>query len=126
MSKELYVGNLSYETTEQEVEELFGTYGAVSEVKLIRDRETGRLRGFGFVSFNEEAHAQEAQQGLHSKDFKGRPLTVNPAQGKKGGAGGGAGGARRSGGGGGRFGSGGGGGGRDGGRDGGSGGFNRW
>jgi len=105
MSKKLYVGNLSFSTSEDEIRNLFATYGEVHSVALITDRETGRLRGFGFVEMDDEG-AMAAIQGVNGKDVGGRTLKVNEAQDKprsSGGGGGGYGGAGgRPGGGGGR------------------------
>ena len=79
MSKKLYVGNLPFSTTEDEVRDLFSAYGEVESVNLIVDRETGRLRGFGFVEMNPEG-ADAAMEALDGKDFGGRDLRVNEAQ----------------------------------------------
>ena len=79
MSKKLYVGNLPFSTNEDEVRDLFAPYGEVQSVNLIVDRETGRLRGFGFVEMNEEG-ATSAMEALNGKDFGGRDLRVNEAQ----------------------------------------------
>lgn len=79
MSKKLYVGNLPFSTNEDEVRDLFAPYGEVQSVNLIVDRETGRLRGFGFVEMNEEG-ATSAMEALNGKAFGGRDLRVNEAQ----------------------------------------------
>ncbi|BCS89853.1 RNA recognition motif domain-containing protein [Pseudodesulfovibrio sediminis] len=79
MSKNLYVGNLSWSTTEDEVRDAFGSYGEVVSVKLIEDRETGRPRGFGFVEMD-DAGAREAIANLDGKDFGGRNIKVNEAK----------------------------------------------
>ena len=79
MSKNIYVGNLSWSTTEDEVRSAFAAYGEVSSVKLIEDRETGRPRGFGFVEMD-EAGADEAVANLDGKDFGGRNIKVNVAK----------------------------------------------
>ena len=79
MSKKLYVGNLPFSTNEDEIRDLFAAYGDVESVNLIIDRETGRLRGFGFVEMNEEG-ASAAMEALNGKDFGGRDLRVNEAQ----------------------------------------------
>ncbi|MBQ9536472.1 MAG: RNA-binding protein [Desulfovibrionaceae bacterium] len=79
MSKSIYVGNLPWSATEDEVRELFAEYGEVLSVKLINDRETGRARGFGFVQM-EDAGADEAIKNLNEKDFNGRSLRVNEAK----------------------------------------------
>ena len=78
MSKNIYVGNLSWSATEQDVETLFATYGQVANVKLISDRETGRARGFGFVEM--ESGAEEAIAALDGADYGGRSLKVNEAR----------------------------------------------
>lgn len=111
----IYVGNLPFNATEDQVRELFAQHGTVESVALPSDRETGRPRGFGFVEMN-SSDAARAIQAVNGKDLGGRPLRVNEAQDKPRGAGGG-----RSGGGGNR---GGGGGGYGGGGYGGGG--NRW
>jgi len=79
MSKKLYVGNLPFSTYDEEIRNLFSAYGEVISVSLITDRETGRLRGFGFVEMNEEG-ADAAIAALDGKDFNGRTLKVNQAQ----------------------------------------------
>lgn len=79
MSKNIYVGNLPWSATEDEVRAAFEAYGEVSSVKLIEDRETGRPRGFGFVEM-EDAGALEAIENLDGKDFGGRSLKVNEAK----------------------------------------------
>ena len=86
----IYVGNLSYEATEEEVRQLFAEFGDVSSVSLITDRETGRLRGFGFVEMSDDAAAKAAIEGLNGKEIAGRTLTVNEARPKtsRGGGGG--------------------------------------
>ncbi|MHC1713741.1 MAG: RNA recognition motif domain-containing protein [Solidesulfovibrio sp.] len=106
MSKKLYVGNLSFSSTEDDVRDHFSTFGEVISVNLITDRETGRLRGFGFVEMDDEG-ASAAIAALDGKELGGRTLKVNEAQDKPR-SGGGGGGGRRGGGGG--YGGGGGGG----------------
>ncbi len=81
MSKKLYVGNLSFNSTEDDIRTKFSTYGEVISVSLISDRETGRLRGFGFVEMDDEG-ARAAIQGMDGKDFGGRTLKVNEAEDK--------------------------------------------
>lgn len=93
MSK-LYVGNLSFSTTEGELRELFEQYGATESVAVITDRETGRSRGFGFVEFQDGSAAKAAMEALDGRDFGGRNLRVNEAQDRRGGGGGGGGGGR--------------------------------
>jgi RNA recognition motif-containing protein len=75
----IYVGNLSFSATEQDVRSLFERHGKVDSVKLIMDRETGKPRGFGFVDM-EQAEAQGAIQALNGHQLNGRPLRVNEAQ----------------------------------------------
>ena len=84
MTKSIYVGNLSFNASEDEVRDLFAQYGSVHSVKLINDRDTGRPRGFGFVEM-EQADAEAAIKALNGKDFGGRPLRVNLAQERAGG-----------------------------------------
>ncbi|MBI9078692.1 MAG: RNA-binding protein [Pseudodesulfovibrio sp.] len=79
MSKKLYVGNLSWSSTEDEVRAAFEAYGEVTSVKLIEDRETGRPRGFGFVEMD-DAGAREAIDNMDGKDFGGRNIKVNEAK----------------------------------------------
>lgn len=116
MAKKLYVGNLSYGTTNADLEKLFSSFGTVESADVITDRDTGRSKGFGFVEMSSDSEAQAAVNGLNGKDFGGRPLTVNEARPReeRGGGGGGrsGGGGGYGGGGGGRSGGGGGGGGR--------------
>ncbi len=75
----IYVGNLPFSATEQDVKALFERHGKVESVKLINDRETGKPRGFGFVEMS-SADAARAMQALNGTDFDGRPLKVNEAQ----------------------------------------------
>jgi RNA recognition motif-containing protein len=96
----LYVGNLSFNTTEDSLRALFAQHGTVESAKLISDRDTGRPRGFGFVEMS-NADASRAMQALNGKEFEGRALKVNEAQ-EGGGRSGGGGGGRPGGGGGGR------------------------
>lgn len=77
--KSIYVGNLSFTATEDEVRDLFGEYGNVQSVKLISDRETGRPRGFGFVEMDDEA-ADSAIEALNGQDLGGRSLRINEAR----------------------------------------------
>ena len=108
MGKKLYVGNLPFTASEDEIRELFERHGAVDKVSVITDRETGRPRGFAFVEMAEGANADAAIQALDGRDFGGRSLRVNEAQDRRGGGGGGGGGGYGGGGGGGRGGGGGG------------------
>jgi RNA recognition motif-containing protein len=131
MGSKLYVGNLSYNTSSSELEQLFGQHGTVQSAEIIQDRDTGRSKGFGFVQMGSDEEAQAAIAALNGQDLDGRALTVTEAKpredrprggggggGGRGGYGGGGGGGRSGGGGygggggGGRGGSGGGGGGR--------------
>jgi cold-inducible RNA-binding protein len=98
----IYVGNLSFDTSEDALRALFAQHGTVESVKLISDRETGRPRGFGFVEMS-NADASRAMQALNGKELDGRALKVNEAQEpNRSGGGGRSGGGRPSGGGGGR------------------------
>lgn len=105
----LYVGNLPFKTTENDLRDLFAQHGDVASATIVMDRETGRPRGFGFVEFANDEHARAAMAALNGKNFDGRDLTVNEAKPREGGGGGRGG---FGGGGGGRGGFGGGGGGR--------------
>jgi RNA recognition motif-containing protein len=135
----IYVGNLPFRTTEDELRQLFEQHGAVASAAIVLDRETGRPRGFGFVEMNDDAQAKAAIEKLNGFSLDGRALVVNEARPKEGGGGGGGrggwgggggrgGGGGGWGGGGGRGGGGGGGwgGGGGGGRGGGGGGGDRW
>lgn len=92
MSCRLYVGNLPYAVTEDDLQGLFGEVGAVASVNVMRDRETGRARGFAFVEMASEADAQNAIEKLHDRPFGGRTLTVNEAKPQPSRSGGGGGG----------------------------------
>lgn len=136
----LYVGNLSYQTTEDDLREVFARYGEVSSAEIIQDRMTGRSKGFGFIEMPNQAEAEAAIQGLNESEMNDRRIMVNEARPKEprsfgGGGGGGGRGGFRSGGGGGGYQGGGGGGHRGGGGGkggprrgggGGGGGGNRW
>jgi RNA recognition motif-containing protein len=124
MGSKLYVGNLSYNTTSSDLEQLCAAHGTVQSAEVIQDRDTGRSKGFGFVQMGSDEEAQAAISALNGQEVDGRALTVNEAKpredrprggggggGGRGGYGGGGGGGR-SGGGGGYGGGGGGGGGR--------------
>jgi len=108
MSKKIFVGNLSFNTTESDLDGLFGQVGTVESVSIITDRMTGRSKGFGFVEMNNE-DADAAIAKLNGADFGGRPLTVNEARPmvRRESSGGGGGGGRGRDGGGGRRGGGG-------------------
>ena len=114
MATNIYVGNLPWTTTNEELADMFAQFGQVTKAQIITDRDTGRSRGFGFVEMATEAEAQRAIDAMHNSDMNGRPLTVNIAKPRESGGGGGAGG-RRGGGGGGYGGGGSGGGGYGGG-----------
>ncbi|HEY0079813.1 MAG TPA: RNA-binding protein [Pyrinomonadaceae bacterium] len=130
MSMKLYVGNLSFQTSSEDLQGLFSQAGTVESASVVEDRETGRSRGFGFVEMASREEGEAAIQQFNGKEFNGRALTVNEARPREdrrgGGGGGGYGGGGNRGGGGGRggYGGGGGGGGR-GGYGGGGGGGNR-
>lgn len=113
MGKKLYVGNLSYEVRDADLEQLFAPYGTVESANVIMDRDAGRSKGFGFVEMSTNEEAQKAIEALNGKDHQGRALTVNEARPReeRGGGRGGFGGGRGGGYGGGR------GGGYGGGRD---------
>lgn len=93
MSKRIYVGNLPFSASDDDVRELFAEFGAVDSVSLITDRDTGRPRGFGFVEMS--SGGDEAISSLNGKDMDGRSLTVNEARPRGNGGGGGGGGGRR-------------------------------
>jgi cold-inducible RNA-binding protein len=95
MSKRLYVGNLSFNTTETELRDLFGQSGTVTETKMVMDRETGRPRGFAFVEMSSDAEATHAISQLNGRDLNGRTLKVNEAQERSAGGGGGGGSRQR-------------------------------
>jgi cold-inducible RNA-binding protein len=107
MSTKLFVGNLSFNATENQLQDMFAAHGNVLEVDMIMDKFTGRPRGFAFVTMETKEAADAATQALNGKSYEGRPLTVNEARAREdrprsGGGGGGYGGERRGGGGGGR------------------------
>ena len=121
MGNKLYVGNLSYNIRDEDLQQAFAQYGSVSSAKVMMDRDTGRSKGFGFVEMGSDAEAQSAINGMNGQALDGRAIVVNearPREERPGGFGGGGGGGRPSGGGGGF----GGGGGRTGGGGGGFGG----
>ena len=118
MESKLYVGNLSYNVTEDDLRQLFAQAGEIKEVSLIMDRDTRRPKGFGFVEMTTQADAQKAIEMFNNYDLDGRPLTVNlarPREERSGGGGGGRGYGGGGGGGGGGYGGGGGSGGAGGG-----------
>jgi len=107
MSNKLFVGNLSFNTTENDLNDAFAAHGTVTETNLMMDRTTGRPRGFGFVTMSSAEEAQKAIEALNGKDMDGRALTVNVAKPREersgggrreysGGGGGGYGGGSRS------------------------------
>ena len=108
MAKNIYVGNLAWSATEEDLRQLFAQYGVVARAQVISDRETGRSRGFGFVEMANDEEAQKAIEALNGFEHESRPLTVNEARpreerdpvggggGHRGGGGGGYGGPRSS------------------------------
>ncbi len=101
MSKKLYVGSLSWGVDDSSLQQAFEAFGTVTEAKVITDRETGRSRGFGFVTFEDEAAAAEAIQQMNGKEIDGRAVKVNEANERPPRGGGGGDGYRGGGGGGG-------------------------
>jgi RNA recognition motif-containing protein len=103
VAKKLYVGNLSYGTTDSDLQSMFEEFGTVQSAQVIMDRESGRSKGFGFVEMSSDQEAQAAIKALNGKDMDGRALTVNEAKPREdrggGGRGGYGGGGGRSGGG---------------------------
>ena len=108
MSTKLFVGNLSFNTTENDLQDAFAAHGTVVEANLMMDRMTGRPRGFGFITMGSPEEAQKAIQAMNGAQLDGRALTVNIARPREERPAGGGGGERRGG-----YGGGGGGGGRD-------------
>ena len=102
MGKKLYVGNLTYNVNESDLEALFSQFGTVQSAQVIVDRDTNRSKGFGFVEMDTDDQAQAAIQGLNGREHDGRNLTVNEAKPReaRAGSGGGSGGGRSGGGGG--------------------------
>src|ERR1700680_4903903 len=99
--KNIFVGNLSFQTTEQEIRTLFETHGSVDRVNIVTDRDSGQPRGFGFVEMTNDAEGNSAISAINGKDVDGRALNVNEAKPKtEGGSRGGSGGGRGNGGGG--------------------------
>ena len=101
MSKKLFVGGLSWDTDDHSLRGAFEQFGEVAEAKVIADRETGRSRGFGFVTFSDDGSATTAMEQMDGVELDGRNINVNEAQDRRGGGGGGGG--RGGGGGGGRW-----------------------
>ncbi len=136
MSKKLFVGGLSWDTTDDSLRNAFEQFGELGEVKVVLDRETGRSRGFGFVEFTDGGSAETAAQEMDGQEIDGRSIRVNEANDRPPRRSGGGGGGGYDGGGGGGYGGGGGGGGGrggggrgrggGGGHDGGGGGGDRW
>ena len=87
----IYVGNMSFDMTEEDLRQEFGKYGEVSSTRIITDRETGRPRGFGFVEMPDDDAAKQAIEAVNGTEFAGRTLTVNEAKPKRQGGGGGGG-----------------------------------
>ena len=98
MQNKIYVGNLSYSVTEDNLRELFSNSGQITDVVIPKDRETGKVRGFAFVTFETQAQAQQAVNTLNGQEFQGRTLKINIARERE--SGGGSGSGRSSGGGG--------------------------
>ena len=92
MSNKLFVGGLSWNTTDDGLRSAFETFGAINDVKVITDRDSGRSRGFGFVTFDDAADAETAIEKMNGTELDGRTLNVNVAQDKRRGGGGGGGG----------------------------------
>ena len=95
MMFKIYVGNLSFEATESEVEQLFGQHGEVQSVAIVTDRDTGRSRGFGFVEMTDDAQGQAAIDAIDGSELGGRSLKVNKARPRERDQRGGGGGSRR-------------------------------
>lgn len=94
MGKKLYVGNLSFDTTDASLRDLFAAHGSVDSAQIIQDRDTGRSKGFGFVEMSSSQEAQAAITALDGQDHGGRALKVNEAKPKENRSGGGGGGSR--------------------------------
>jgi RNA recognition motif-containing protein len=101
VGKKLYVGNLSYNVDNTQLEEMFAKYGSVRSAEVIQDRDTGRSKGFGFVEMSDDNQAREAIDAMNNQEHDGRTMTVNEARPKEsrsgGGYGGGGGGGSRGG-----------------------------
>ncbi|MCB9538219.1 MAG: RNA-binding protein [Myxococcales bacterium] len=95
MGKKIFVGNLSWNTDDQSLREAFEEFGEVTDAKVITDRETGRSRGFGFVTFEDDRACQEAIEQMNGQSLDGRPLRIDEAQERSGPRGGGGGGGGR-------------------------------
>ncbi len=91
MSKKIYVGNLPFSSSEDDLKDIFGRHGTVASVNIITDRETGRPRGFAFIEMDESSSADDAIRSLDGSDLGGRNIKVNEAQDRRGGGGGGGG-----------------------------------
>lgn len=83
MESKLYVGNLSYDTTDQELEQSFSEFGEIASATVVKDRDTNRSKGFGFVEFVQAADAQKAMEAMNGKDVNGRSLKVDEARPQK-------------------------------------------
>jgi RNA recognition motif-containing protein len=103
MATRLFVGNLTFNSTQDDLQDYFSQAGTVVSVDIMQDRETGRSRGFAFIEMSNQAEADKAVQMFHQKDFQGRTLTVNEARPREERAGGGGGGRDHRGGGGGGY-----------------------
>ena len=101
MSTKLYIGNLPFDITEEDLRTMLSAHGPVNEIAVVMDKVTGKPRGFAFVTMNTPEAATAAIQALNGKDYKGRALTVNEARPREEGSRGGGGGSSRGGGGGG-------------------------
>ncbi len=91
----IYVGNLSFDATEGDIEHAFSEFGEVKSVSIVKDRDTGRSRGFGFVEMHDKESGQKAIDGLNDQQIAGRPVTVNEARPREQRSGGGGGGRGR-------------------------------
>jgi cold-inducible RNA-binding protein len=89
MSKKLFVGSLSWDTTDQGLQEAFAQFGEITEAKVITDRDSGRSRGFGFVTFSDDEAADKAIAAMNGFELDGRPIRVDVAQDRRSGGGGG-------------------------------------
>ncbi len=89
MSKKLFVGSLSWDTTDEALHEAFSSFGEIAEATVVRDRDSGRSRGFGFVTFNDDDAADKAMAGLNGTELDGRTIRVDVAQARERSGGGG-------------------------------------